>query len=355
MSTMSKPLGKPLLVQKFGGTSLADLKGFDASAKVIAQYVDDYRVIVVLSAVKGVTDLLLAAIDTSVAGEDGGEHLEEAIRRERAIVSDLASGGFATPQATSYLDEQEAVLSRMVEGIRLLGQCPDETRARILATGEGFASRLMVDVLQARGYDALWSDTDVLPPANDDWLDSLVDVEAAAPLVKARLEERDSQVVVLPGFYGRNAAGKIQLMGRNGTDYTAACMAAASGAGLCQIWKDVDGFFTADVEKMHVFKDWNQIDRAVGFNLGSPAHRRGQHHVAGSHIDIGFVTDRFNHLNRGRYGLARAVFSGPLEIFRSDAHNHFLFSVIPKIHRLIRRQLEGEVTGLQGNPISGTA
>ena len=74
----------------------------------------------------------------------------------------------------------------------------------------------------------------------------LVDVEAAAPLVKARLEERDSQVVVLPGFYGRNAAGKIQLMGRNGTDYTAACMAAASGAGLCQIWKDVDGVRTAD-------------------------------------------------------------------------------------------------------------
>ena len=179
MSTMSKPLGKPLLVQKFGGTSLADLKGFDASAKVIAQYVDDYRVIVVLSAVKGVTDLLLAAIDTSVAGEDGGEHLEEAIRRERAIVSDLASGGFATPQATSYLDEQEAVLSRMVEGIRLLGQCPDETRARILATGEGFASRLMVDVLRGRGFDAHWSDTDVLPLANDSWLDSLVDIDAA--------------------------------------------------------------------------------------------------------------------------------------------------------------------------------
>ena len=88
---------------------------------------------------------------------------------------------------------------------------------------------------------------------------------------------------------------------------------------------------------MHVFKDWNQIERAVGFNLGSPANRRSQHHVAGSHIDIGFVTDRFNHLNRGRYGLARAVFSGPLEIFRPDAHNHFLFGVILKMLRLFRR------------------
>ena len=148
--------GKPLLVQQFGGTSLADLKGFDASASVITRYVDEYRVIVVLSAVKGVTDLLLAAIDTSVAGENGAEHLEEAIRRERAIVSDLASEGFETPQATSYMEDQEAILTRMVEGIRLLGQCPDETRARILATGEGFASRLMVDVLNARGFDAMW-------------------------------------------------------------------------------------------------------------------------------------------------------------------------------------------------------
>ena len=54
-----------------------------------------------------------------------------------------------------------------VEGIRLLGQCPDETRARILASGEGFSSRLMVDVLNHQGFRAQWSDTDVLPLANE--------------------------------------------------------------------------------------------------------------------------------------------------------------------------------------------
>jgi aspartokinase/homoserine dehydrogenase 1 len=236
---------KQLLVQKFGGTSLADLRGFDASAMVIGSYTDEYKVVVVLSAVKGVTDLLLAAIDTAVAGEDGAVHLAEAIRRERAIINDLAAEGAETEWATSYLAEQEEVLSRMVEGIRLLGQCPDETRARILATGEGFSSRLMTDVLNGRGYKAEWSDTDILPLANDDWLDSLVDVEAAGPLVKDRFDQ-DCQVIVLPGFYGRNTEGKIQLLGRNGTDYSAAVLAAASGAGLCQIWKEVDGFFTAD-------------------------------------------------------------------------------------------------------------
>ncbi len=237
--------GKKLLVQKFGGTSLADLAGFDASAGVIGKYTDEHQVVVVLSAVKGVTDLLLAAIDTAVEGKNGAEPLEEAIERERAIIDDLAEQGVDTPLAMEFLEEQQAVLSRRVEGIRLLGQCPDETRARILASGEGFSSRLMVDLLRHRGFRAQWSDTDVLPLANEDWLDSLVDIEAAAPLLKERLEE-DSQVIVLPGFYGRNAEGDIQLLGRNGTDYSAAAIAAATGAGLCQIWKDVDGFFTAD-------------------------------------------------------------------------------------------------------------
>jgi aspartokinase/homoserine dehydrogenase 1 len=238
------PAGR-LLVQKFGGTSLADLAGFEASAAVIGQYAGEYRVIVVLSAVKGVTDLLLAAIDTAVAGDDGAGPLEQAIARERDIVDDLKRQGVETPLASGFLEEQHATLRKRIEGIRLLGQCPDETRARILASGEGFSSRLMTDLLCHRGLKAAWSDTDVLPLANEDWLDSLVDIDAAAPLLEERLQD-DARVVVLPGFYGRNAAGGIQLLGRNGTDYSAAAIAAATGAGLCQIWKDVDGFFTAD-------------------------------------------------------------------------------------------------------------
>jgi aspartokinase/homoserine dehydrogenase 1 len=241
----SKQAAKEILVQKFGGTSLADLRGFEASAGVIAQYVGERQVVVVLSAVKGVTDLLLAAIDTAVAGEDGAVHLREAFARQRAIVEELAAQGVPTPEASAFFAEQEEIVNRRIEGIRLLGQCPDEARARILASGEGFSSRLMVDVLNHQGVRAQWSDADVLPLANEDWLDSLVDIEAAGPLLRQRLQS-GSQVLVLPGFYGRNAKGQIQLLGRNGTDYSAAAVAAALGAGLCQIWKDVDGFFTAD-------------------------------------------------------------------------------------------------------------
>jgi len=236
---------RSLLVQKFGGTSLADLDGFNASADVVEQYGGSGQVVVVLSAVKGVTDLLVSAIDRAVQGENGQDDADEALKRERAIIEAMELQGIKAPLAGAFLEKQSEMLSQRIEGVRLLGQCPDRIRARVLASGEGFSSRLMVDVLQHRGVAAAWSDADVLPLANEDWLDSLVDIEAAAPLLKKRLEG-DTKVLVLPGFYGRNAAGEIQLLGRNGTDYSAAAIAAATGAGRCQIWKDVDGFFTAD-------------------------------------------------------------------------------------------------------------
>jgi len=237
--------GSSILVQKFGGTSLADFAGFTASADVIRDHGGDGQVIVVLSAVKGVTDLLVAAIDKAVQGESGQSDIDEALRREREIVDDMTAAGITAPLGSAFLEEQSDLLAQRIEGVRLLGQCPERIRARILATGEGFSSRLMVDFLQHRGLAAAWSDADVLPLANEDWLDSLVDIEAAAPLLQGRLTP-ELKVLVVPGFYGRNADGEIQLLGRNGTDYSAAAIAAAVGAGRCQIWKDVDGFYTAD-------------------------------------------------------------------------------------------------------------
>ena len=172
----------------FASVKISTLRGASGLAgAVCVAAAAERRVVVVLSAVKGVTDLLLAAIDSAVAGEDGAVHLGEAFARQRAIVDELALQGVPTPESSAFFEEQEEILNRRIEGIRLLGQCPDEARARILASGEGFSSRLMVDVLNHRGVRAQWSDTDVLPLANEDWLDSLVDIEAAAPLLRERL------------------------------------------------------------------------------------------------------------------------------------------------------------------------
>jgi len=234
-----------MLVQKFGGTSVADLEGFRACAAVVRRFTAEHKVIAVFSAVAGVTDLLVQGIDAAAAGEEYGGIMAEALDREQEVLAGVTGLGFEAPLASAFIERQRSRLASRLEGVRLLGACPAEVRAEILSTGEGFSSRLMADLLAGEGLKVLWQDADVLPPANEDWLDSLVDQDAAAAKL-AEVVAGDFQVMVLPGFYSRNASGAIQLLGRNGSDYSAAAVAAAIGADACQIWKDVDGFFTAD-------------------------------------------------------------------------------------------------------------
>ncbi len=234
-----------MLVQKFGGTSLAGLKGFRASAAVVKKFAQDEQVVAVFSAVAGVTDFLVSAINAAESGEKFSPDLKRLLGLERCVLDEIKACGIETALAEPFLDEQGKMLKSKLEGVRLLGKCPVEVRAEILASGEGFSSRLMADLLAGEGIKARWSDTDILPPADDDWLDSLVDIEAAEKRLSLIMAE-DIQVLVLPGFYGRNSDGACQLLGRNGSDYSAAAVAAALGARTCQIWKDVDGFFTAD-------------------------------------------------------------------------------------------------------------
>lgn len=234
-----------MLVQKFGGSSLANEAGFIAAAGIISNAANSEKVVVVLSAIYGITDLLEAAINAAVDGGDFKAVVAEISGREQAVLEQLESTGKSCPLAKAFLGQQQQRLISRLEGVALLEQCPPEVRAEILSTGEGFSSRLMSDLLQAQGESVRWSDTDVLPLANDSYLDSLVDIEAAAPLLRQAIDG-DNRILVLPGFYGLNALGRPQLLGRNGSDYSAASVAAALKARSCQIWKDVDGFFSAD-------------------------------------------------------------------------------------------------------------
>lgn len=234
-----------MLIQKFGGSSLADQTGFRAAAAIIGNAAKNEQVVVVLSAMYGVTDLLETAIREAVEGENFHPVLARIEEKQSGLLNALQTNGVNCDLSVAFLAQLSSRLLSRLEGVALLEQCPPQVRAEILANGEGFSSHLMSDLLRAEGFDAKWSDTDILPPANDSYVDSLVDIEAATPRLKQAMGD-GTQVLVLPGFYGRNNEGRVQLFGRNGSDYSAACVAAALSARSCEIWKDVDGFFTAD-------------------------------------------------------------------------------------------------------------
>lgn len=257
-----------MLIQKFGGSSLASMEGFIAAAGIISEAAHTEKVIAVLSAVYGITDLLENAISAAVEGADFVAALQRVEDKEQAILDAMQAAGLGCPEARAFLLEKQKRLGSRLEGVALLEQCPPRTRAEILCAGEGFSSRLMADLLQAQGHAARWSDTDVLPPANDSFTDSLVDIKAATPLLQQALSGGHS-ILVLPGFYGRNAEGRPQLMGRNGSDYAAAAIAAALDARSLQIWKDVDGFFTADPRIVASAKCLEEVSYEEAMELSS--------------------------------------------------------------------------------------
>jgi len=172
-----------MLIQKFGGTSLADIEGFIAAAGIISNAAAKEKVVVVLSAMAGVTDLLENSIETAINNGDFNAVIQGIKDREQGVLQKMAAEGWDCPLATDFLQVQLKRLESRLAGVALLEQCPEEVKAELLSSGEGFSSRLMCDLLQAQGYAARWSDTGVLPPANDSYTDSLVDVEAAAPLL----------------------------------------------------------------------------------------------------------------------------------------------------------------------------
>ena len=254
-----------MLVQKFGGTSVADAAGFEACGRVVQEYAAGHDIVVVLSAVKGVTDLLERAIEAAASDQAYEVHVENILKLEGGVIEGLASQGMDVNSAHRDMELRDQRLRSRLEGISLLGSCPDSARAEILASGERFSSRLMALYLRHLGLKARWSDADVLPPADETVLDTLVDQDAAMPLLKEAMV--GTRVLVLPGFYTLDAAGRYRLLGRNGSDYTAAAVAAAVGAESCQIWKDVDGFFTADPRIVSNARLLDQVSFAEAMEL----------------------------------------------------------------------------------------
>ncbi|MEJ2534601.1 MAG: bifunctional aspartate kinase/homoserine dehydrogenase I, partial [Gammaproteobacteria bacterium] len=132
-----------MLVQKFGGSSLASHAGFRASAELVERFAAAEPVAVVLSAVYGVTDLLIEAIERAENGEDFEALVDEVLAREQAIVDGIADEGHAAAALHELLAERRERLRSRLAGVRLLGDCPDKSRAEILASGENLSSRLM--------------------------------------------------------------------------------------------------------------------------------------------------------------------------------------------------------------------
>ena len=234
-------------VLKFGGTSVGSAERMRGAAEITSRQAKDSPLLVVVSAVGGVTDTLLRGAAETAAGGSVVPTLARFHSVHRDILAELRDelGSPHAAAAEADLGALERELENLLRGFTLLLEQPPGALAVLSSLGERASCALVSRLLAARGLDARLLDATGLvhtggPPlaATPVWHTIR---EAFAPL-----RTDPPQVAVLPGFFGGDANGRVNLLGRGGSDYSAAIAAWALDAELLEIWTDVDGIYSAD-------------------------------------------------------------------------------------------------------------
>lgn len=225
------------IVQKFGGTSVGSADSIRRVGDIVAG-ARDRRPFVVVSAVGGVTNRLIALGDAALAGEDVTEHVESIRATHRKILADLA---LASGTCDPWLTE----LDGLARGIALLQERSPRTADRLASLGERMSARIVAAHLASRGLQAYPIDAWDAGLETDARFGSARPLPGAPARIRAEAASREG-VPVATGFLGREPNGAITTLGRGGSDYSAAIFGAALCVEEIQIWTDVDGVMTAD-------------------------------------------------------------------------------------------------------------
>ncbi|WP_199438126.1 bifunctional aspartate kinase/homoserine dehydrogenase I [Vibrio owensii] len=234
-------------VLKFGGSSLADADRFLRAADIIANNAQQEEIAVVLSAPGKTTNKLVAVIEGALRNGEAELQINELEASFKALFGDIQAvlpnidGAAFDNQVKTSLSQ----LRQFVHGINLLGMCPNNVNARIISKGERVSIQLMKAVLEAKGQPAHLIDPVEYLYAKGDHLEAMVDVEVSTQNFRQNPLPQ-GHVNIMPGFTAGNEKGELVTLGRNGSDYSAAVLAACLRADCCEIWTDVDGVYNCD-------------------------------------------------------------------------------------------------------------
>ncbi|MFI3244980.1 MAG: bifunctional aspartate kinase/homoserine dehydrogenase I [Ferrimonas sp.] len=233
-------------VMKFGGSSLADSAKLQAVASLLHTEVQQCPLMVVVSAPGGVTNLLELAAQEATQGLAQPPALAQLSARIDAMVAELASV-LSEPDALQQQWQCEQLeLQRLLQGIALLRRCPDEVMAQLLVVGERLSVAMLHPLLQQRtGQGVGQLDPRQCFVAHGPVLAAEVAIEPSRERL-SKFELAKERIWLMPGFTAANVAGETVTLGRNGSDYSAAVLAACLHAQCCEIWTDVDGVYNLD-------------------------------------------------------------------------------------------------------------
>ena len=224
-------------VLKFGGTSVGSAENIKRVKEIVQNQNDD--VIVVVSALGGITDKILNAAHLSSTGT-GDFHAE--LTEIKEIHSEVIQSLFNGSGSIEYIvDELLNELEQILTGITLVGELTIKTLDRIAGIGERISSHILAQYIPG----AARKDAADFIRTNSNFGKAGVDFDLTNQKIQETFQNFKG-IAVVPGFISKNGKGEFTTLGRGGSDYTAAIISAALEADSLEIWTDVDGFMTAD-------------------------------------------------------------------------------------------------------------
>jgi len=240
---------KQLQVMKFGGTSVGDAQCIRRAAEIVLSAARESAVVVVVSAMVGVTNRLISAAKKAVEGHDDLSSEIDSLRQQHIDAAQvLVTDESSLENLITDLERITSETASLCRGISLLRELTPKTYATVSSVGERLSARLMAATLREVGLNSDVVESTAVVVTDDDYLQAeplMPEVrERSATVLKPLLG--DGVTPVVTGFIGATSHGELTTLGRGGSDYSATTLGAALDAEEIIIWTDVDGVLTAD-------------------------------------------------------------------------------------------------------------
>jgi len=237
----------PVQVFKFGGSSVATADRIQRVVELVLSEAPGGRRVVVTSAMGGITDRLLEALDAALDRTDAHQDIiAELLAKHEAVVEAVA-----LPEDRSALLAAMAprwvTLGELLDGVYLLRECTPRTRDAILGMGERLAAPLLAAAFRFAGVDAAPHEATAFVRTDDSFGEAKVQFAETQALCRPYFDALPpDQIAIVTGFIAATNRGVRTTLGRSGSDYTATILAGAMKADRVVIWTDVDGVMSSD-------------------------------------------------------------------------------------------------------------
>lgn len=233
-------------VLKFGGSSVANAENINKIVSIIKERLEKERLVVVVSALGGITDALISSIILASEGNDRyKEELQKIESRHLEMVKQLIPIAQQS-RVLSMVKQQCNEIEDICNGAFLLQELTPRTKDRVMSYGELLSSQIISAKFQSAGFENAWVDARKIIVTNSHFENAVVDFELTNEKIGDYFKNSSESFFVVPGFIASNKKGITTTLGRGGSDYTASIIAAALDATALEIWTDVSGMMTAD-------------------------------------------------------------------------------------------------------------